>query len=237
MKIARNIFFIFVTFWVLYLFFWPVSGNPETWKPEKAPQLEGIYAVNNYLSEVEKLGKGAGLGPEDVDLDSQGRIYGSFADGRILRFANDGSDRELFVNTKGRPLGMEFDLDGNLIIADAKQGLLSVSSDGKLTVLATEAEGNKFGFTDDLDVAKDGKIYFSDASDRYDIEDYIIDVIEHNPNGRLLVYDPETQNTKILLKDLYFANGVAVSSDRSFLLVVETSYYRVRKYWFFLYID
>ena len=61
--------------------------------------------------------------------------------------------------------------------------------------------------------------------------DYIMDIIEHNPNGRLLVYDPETQNTKILLKDLYFANGVAVSSDRSFLLVVETSYYRVRKYW------
>src|SRR5262249_32200086 len=34
-----------------------------------------------------------------------------------------------------------------------------------------------------------------------------------------------------LLGDLYFANGVAVSPDQSFVLVVDTGAYRVKRYW------
>ena len=34
-----------------------------------------------------------------------------------------------------------------------------------------------------------------------------------------------------MMRDLYFANGIAVSPDNTFLLVVETSAYRVRKVW------
>jgi hypothetical protein len=33
------------------------------------------------------------------------------------------------VNTDGRPLGIDFDLDGNLIVADAFRGLLSISNE------------------------------------------------------------------------------------------------------------
>ncbi len=231
MKIARNILLVTIALGFIYLLFWPIPVTPETWYPKESPKLEGVYESNNYLSAAEKLARGVGIGPEDVDVDSQGRIYGSFADGRIMRFAKDGTQSEEFVNTGGRPLGMEFDSEGNLIIADAKKGLLSVSSQGKLTVLATEAEGVAFGFTDDLDVAADGKIYFSDASDKFPIEDYAIDLIEHGPNGRLLVYDPKSQKTTVLLRDLYFANGIAVSPDQSFVLVVETSSYQVKKYW------
>lgn len=232
MKVVRKFFLIIITgLFFLYLFFWPVAVTPEVWHPEKKPELTGKYAVNNRLKAVTEIGKGAGIGAEDVDLDSQGRIYGSFADGRILRFDPDGSNEIEFANTKGRPLGMEFDPKGNLIIADAKKGLLSLSPQGELTVLSTQTEGNRFGFTDDVDVANDGKIYFSDASDRYNIENYLIDLIEHTPNGKLLVYNPDDNTTKVLLSNLYFANGVAVSPDLSFVLVVETSSYRVKKYW------
>ena len=231
MKIARNILLALFTLACLYLFFWPVPVNPEAWQAPEVPQLEDIYAPNTYLSAIEQLGKGEGMGAEDVDVDSLGRIYGSFVDGRILRFAPDGTESEKLVNTAGRPLGMEFDSQGNLIVADADKGLLSVSPQGKLTILATEAEGLPFRLTDDLDVGVDDKIYFSDASDKFPLEDYIFDLMEHRPNGRLLVYDPKTKETTVLLDDLYFANGVAVSPDLSFVLVVETSSYRVKKYW------
>ena len=36
--------------------------------------------------------------------------------------------------------------------------------DGEITVLSTEYEGVPFLLTDDLDIASDGMIYFSDAS-------------------------------------------------------------------------
>ncbi len=216
---------------VIYLLFWPVPIDPTAWTPPKAPAFEGIYESNAHLASVERLGAGAGIGPEDVAVDSQGRIYGGMEDGRILRFRTDGSNAEVFADTKGRPLGLHFDRAGNLVVADAAKGLLSVGPDGSITVLSTEQGGVPFGITDDVEIGKDGTIYFSDASSKFSLGDYIADLMEHRPNGRLLAYDPRTQVTRLLLDKLYFANGVAVSPDQSFVLVAETGKYRVRRYW------
>ena len=126
---------------------------------------------------------------------------------------------------------MDFDGDGNLIVADAYKGLLSVSPQGEVTVLAAEHAGVPFRLTDDVDVAADGTIYFSDASSKFSVADSRLDFLEHWPNGRLLSYDPATGETTLLLDKLYFANGVAVSPDGSFVLVVETAKYRIQRYW------
>jgi sugar lactone lactonase YvrE len=109
--------------------------------------------------------------------------------------------------------------------------LLSVNPDGDLSVLAREAKGTLFRLTDGVDVAPDGRIYFTDASSRFNQPDYILDLMEMRPHGRLLRYDPATGKTEMLLRDLYFANGVAVSPDGEYLLMNETWKYRILKYW------
>ena len=128
---------------------------------------------------------------------------------------------------------MAFDFDNNLIVADAIQGLISINKEGVATTLTIKSDSDNIllGFTDDLDIATDGKIYFSDASDKFGYGEDRIGLMEHTPNGRLLVYDPETKTTTTLLDNLYFANGVAVSPDDSFVLFNETFMYRVQKYW------
>lgn len=216
---------------LLYLFFWPVEIAPVVWEPPVDKGLIDDYSPNSDLSDAEIMGIGDGIGPEDIDVDSEGRIYAPYESGRILRYDPNGENPELFVNTGGRPLGMEFDADGNLIVCDAFKGLLSVSSEGELTTLATEANGVPFGFTDDVDIALDGIIYFSDASYRWAIKDYRSDIIEHIPYGRLIAYNPKTKESTVILNDLYFANGVAVSPDQSFVLINETSEYRIQKVW------
>jgi len=50
-------------------------------------------------------------------------------------------------------------------------------------------------------------------------------------SGGLLAYDPRRRTTRVLLDGLCFANGVALAPDESFVLVVETSCYRVRRLW------
>ncbi len=100
-----------------------------------------------------------------------------------------------------------------------------------METLATEADGVPFAFTDDLDIASDGRIYFSDASSKFHQPDYILDLLEARPHGRLLRYDPSTGKTEVLLKDLYFANGVALSANEDFVLVNETYRYRITRYW------
>ena len=139
----------------------------------------------------------------------------------------------IFSNTKGRPLGMAFDTEGNLIIADAIQGLISIDMNGTINTLSriSNSDNIPLNFVDDLDIASDGKVYFSDASSKYGYGSDRLELFEHTPNGRLLVFDPITQKTTTLLSGLYFANGVALSSDESFVLVNETLMYRIQKYW------
>jgi sugar lactone lactonase YvrE len=222
---------VLVAIVLLYLLLWPVPISPQAWTPPPAPPLSGEYQQNSLLSGTERLSLGSGYAPEDVALDSENRIYAGFDDGRIIRLQADGKRPEVFSNTHGRPLGLVFDPSGNLIVADAIKGLLSIGRDGSLTVLTTEAEGVPFACPNDLDVAADGTIYFTDASYKFPLTNYKADLLEHRGNGRLLVYDPRTKTTRTLMRDLCFANGVAVSPDQSFLLVVETSSYRVHRVW------
>lgn len=70
----------------------------------------------------------------------------------------------------GRPLGLRFDKEsGNLYIADAYYGLLMVGPEGGVaTPLATHVEGKPILFANDLDIHRNGSIFFTDTSKRYD---------------------------------------------------------------------
>jgi hypothetical protein len=137
----------------------------------------------------------------------------------------------LFADTKGRPLGLKFDSSQNLIVADSVKGLLSIDPKAQINVLTTVADGIPFRITNDLDIATDGTIYFTDASSRFPLTNYKADILEHQSTGRLLAFDPKTKTTRLVLGGLSFANGVAISPDQSFVLVNETSKYRVHKVW------
>ena len=233
MRVRQIILFacLLVALALIYLLFWPVPITPASWTPSPAPPLNGIYQQNSRLAGVERLSLGPGFAPEDVALDSEKRIYAGMDDGRIMRLQADGTRPELFADTHGRPLGLAFDPTGNLIVADANKGLLLIGRDGSINVLTTQAEGVAFRCTNDLDVAADGTIYFTDASSKFPISSYKADLLEHQPNGRLLAYDPKTKTTRVVLGRLHFANGVAVSPYQSFVLVVETGTYKVDRVW------
>ena len=168
-------------------------------------------------------------GPEAIAFSEEGLMYTGNEDGRIIVLSRDGSNPYDFVNTGGRPLGLKFNHQGDLIVSDAYSGLLSINMDGEITVLSTEYEGVPFRLTDDLDIASDGMIYFSDASSVYNLENSGDDW--NQANGRLLSYNPITEQTSLLLDSLYFANGVALNHDESFVLVNETWRGHVRRYW------
>jgi sugar lactone lactonase YvrE len=229
-RVAAIILLIIVAC-LIYLLFAPVPISPAAWTPPVAPALSGQYEQNTRLSPVQRLSLGDGHKPEDVALDAQGRIYAGFEDGRIIQLQPDGTQSRVFANTQGRPLGLAFDRAGNLIVTDAIKGLLSVNPGGEIKVLATEADGVKFGCLNDLDVAADGTIYFTEASYKYLMAQFSSDILEHQPNGRLMAFDPQTQKPRTLLRGIYFANGVAVSPDQSFVLVAETGKYRVQRVW------
>lgn len=240
---------ILVATLVLYLCFWPVPVAPVAWQAPKDAGYTGDFAPNSRLADLEHislLDAGSAeevAGPEDIAIDSQGRVYTGTNGGKIVRFPAgfDGVQSgkpEVWADTKGRPLGIDFDARGNLIVADAYLGLLSLDANGAVTVLTNEAGGVPILFADDLDIARDGRIYFSDASTKFGAETFggvgsssLLDILEHGGHGRLIVYDPQTKTTEVLAKDMNFANGVALAADDSFVLINETGSYRVLRYW------
>ena len=214
-----------------YLFFAPVPIAPAAWTPPVAPALTGQYEQNSRLEPVYRMSFGDDHKPEDVAIDAEGRIYAGFEEGRIVQLQPYGNSLQVFADTHGRPLGMVFDREGNLLVADALKGLLSINKAGEVKLLADQADGVKFGCLNDLDVAADGTIYFTEASNKFPMSQHINDLLEHQPNGRLLAFDPKTGQTRTVLKGIHFANGVAVSPDQSFVLVAETGKYRVVRVW------
>jgi len=215
----------------LYLLFWPGGMEAQGWNAPEAPALQGKYEPNHRLKPVQRIARNAGTGPESVAVDTRSRIYAGYADGKIWRFNANGQRGKVFADTGGRPLGMAFTPNGMLIVADAYEGLLAISAGGKISTLATGAGGTPFGFTDDVAVAPDGTIYFTDASSKYGQPHYLKAIFEHGGYGRLLRYEPYSGRVRVLLKHLQFANGVTVSGDGRFLLITETGSYRVLRYW------
>ena len=125
---------------------------------------------------------------------------------------------------------MDFDRDGNLIVADGWKGLISIDPSGKIKVLCTEAGDRPFKLVDDVDVDSQNVAWFSDASHKHGHKGHSMnEVLESRPNGRLVKYDINTGECSVILGDLFFANGVAVSPDETYVLVNESMRYRVQK--------
>lgn len=204
--------------------------NPVAYNAPQKPEMTGIWASNNLLQKAEILAKGKVNGAEEIAVDEKGHLYFGTPDGKISRLLPSGII-ETFTVTGGRPLGMKFDKKGNLIVADAYKGLLSVNHQGVIKLLATSAEDVPFKCTDALDIAGDGTVYFTDASDKFLLKDYLMDMLEARPHGRLMRYDPVSGKVTVLISGLHFANGVALSRNEDFLLVNETYTYCVHRYW------
>nr|WP_178131977.1 SMP-30/gluconolactonase/LRE family protein [Pseudomonas sp. C2B4] len=215
-----------------FLLLMPTRVQPVAWTPPPAPSLtSGIYAGNQRLKSVERIGAADIDGPEALLLEEDALITG-LHDGRVIRTSLDGKVTKVLADTGGRPLGLARHPNGLLVIADAVKGLLSLDAQGRLVAMTTTAGGVPFGFTDDVVIDKSGHYaYFSDASSRFGYGKDGDAIIEHGGDGRLLRYDFQTGKTAVLLDKLEFANGVALGPDDAFVLVNETGAYRISRYW------
>ena len=220
----------------LYLMIWPVTVTPVAWN---APVDNGFvvpFESNDSLRSARVYEIGPHEGPEDLTAGSDGHLYSTTASGAILRYGV--SSVAVFAKTGGRPLGIEADSDGSLVVANAYLGLQRIDLDGNVETILDEVNGQALMYADDLAIASDGKIYFSEASTKFGAEfnggSYaasLLDINEHGGHGMVIEFDPSNGESRILIDELNFANGVAISEDETFLLVAETGSYRILKHW------
>ena len=188
---------------------------------EIAPKLVG----------AELIASGEIDGPEDVILDANDDLYCGTRDGRLVRIAApDYTHVETFAQIGGRPLGLALDREGRIVVCVAGMGLVRVNREREVELLTDQTRRSLFTIqddttirmADDVDIAPDGVIYFSDATKRYDIENWGLDLLEGRPNGRLLSYDPKTRRTRTVCDNLIFPNGVCLTHDGKRIVVAST---------------
>ena len=195
-----------------------------------------VWALNEELARAEPIGLGLIDGGEDCILDADGNLYCGDRRGWVWRFEGpDHTHGEIFARTGGLPLGHAWDHEGNLIVATSSVGLSRIDPDGNVEAFANRTRRNWLSlyddtavrFADDLDVAPDGSIYFSDFSTRTTASAWHLEVIEFRPNGRLMRWDPTTDTVETIVSNYVFPNGVCVSHDGMSILVASTGLFRV----------
>lgn len=199
------------------------------------------YAINNRLGPVELIGLGRIDGPEDVILDEDDNIYTGNRTGDIVRFfAPDYSRQEVYAHVGGRPLGLAFDKDGSLLVCIGGMGLYRVTTEREIVKLTDETnrswlsiiDDSRLRLADDLDVAPDGRIFFSEATVRYEMHEWPVDGLESRGNGRIVCYDPNRGTTRTILRGLKFPNGICMTHDGESFLFAETWGCTISRYWF-----
>uniref|UniRef100_A0A0P4WRE4 Strictosidine synthase conserved region domain-containing protein n=1 Tax=Scylla olivacea TaxID=85551 RepID=A0A0P4WRE4_SCYOL len=223
-----------------------VTYNAYERSPPPLP-LEGGLARNTKLNNAERILDGRITGPESIASRADDEIFVSLHGGKILRLwgprfdhfkivtsIGPGCDGPWQEKVCGRPLGLRFGLDGKLLVADAYLGLFSVDVDTgdkeSLFNITEEIDGAAPMLPDDLDVDKDGNIYWSDASSVSHLCDSMTEMMS-DPSGRIIRFDPKTGTNTVLVRNVHFANGVQLSPDQDFLIFSETFKFRVLRYW------
>lgn len=206
-----------------------------------APDSGSPYAINDALSSAEPIGLGEVDGPEDVILDREGHLYCGSRDGDIIRFFGpDHREREVFAHVGGQTLGLAFDRQGNLLTCVGGMGLYKVTPQREVIKLSDEtnrsllslADDSRMRLADDLDIAPDGRVFFSEATIRYEMHDWIVDALEGRGNGRIICYDPRDGSSRTVLSNLQFPNGICMVPDGESFLFAETWGCRISRHWF-----
>ena len=208
---------------------------------ETQPGSGSPYEINDRLAGVAAIGLGELDGPEDMIFDRAGNLYCGGRQGDIIRFHGPDHERwEVFAHIGGFPMGLAMDRDGNLLTCVAGMGVYKVTPDREVVKLTDETnrswlsviDDSRLKLADDLDIAPDGKVYFSEATIRYEMSDWMVDSLEGRGNGRLICHDPKTGTTRTVLSGLLFPNGICMARDGQSLLFAETWGCRITRYYF-----
>lgn len=219
-----------------YLAFWPVPVEPEVYEPLKGPTYTGEFEANDAMAMLDMvlLPEGA-EGPEDLARLPNGQIFTTDLTGGLYRI--DGASPEKIEDLGGRPLGLKAGRDGALYIADSYRGILRWNGPGQLETLVSEINGSKLIYANQLDVARDGTIYFSNSSDRFDPETMggtkptsVLTIWEQSNSGYVARRLPDGR-VETIATGFVYTNGVALSQDEDFLLIAETGRARVHRLW------
>lgn len=152
---------------------------------------------------------------EGPAADKDGNVY--FTDipnERIHKWSTDGK-LTTFRKNSGRANGLFFDKKGNLLACEGgNRRVTSIAPDGTVTVLTAKYKGKKYNSPNDLWIAPNGGVYFTDP--RYG------SMAGLEQDGFHVYYiSPDRKTVTRILDDLKKPNGIIGTADGKLLYVTD----------------
>ena len=177
------------------------------------PAAQGTDLVTPGAT-LERLATGFGF-VEGPAADSEGGLYFSdIPSDRIHHWTPETGVTTVREQT-GRANGLRFDAEGNLLVCEMDgRRITSIDQHGAVSILADELDGHQFNSPNDLWVAPNGGIYFSDPW--------------YGPDGDLEmggehVYyiSPDRQEVRQVTDDLVRPTGIIGTADGTHLYIAD----------------
>ena len=214
--------------WIPALLLLPVFSLSAAPAPTLQNNFERLDPAFDQLvakdAQVEKLAEGYSWSEGPLWFHGA-LLFSDVPENVIHRWTPGGGTPQVFLKPSGMLTpregvreqgsnGLAQDAQGRLLICQhGERRIARLEPDGKQTPLAERYEGKRFNSPNDLVVAKNGDIYFTDPP--YGIKDPGLRELPHNGVYRLT---PDGQ-VQLLTDALTFPNGIALAPDEKTLYV------------------
>jgi gluconolactonase len=166
---------------------------------------------------------------EGPATDAEGNIF--FTDqpnNRIHKWSVEDEQVTIFLEEAGRANGLYFDAEGNLYAAADKHGeIWRIAKNGEITVLLDKFRGERFNGPNDLWIAPDGGIFFTDPFYQRDYWKHTKQPIKEQ---RVYYLTPNRKGLFIAAEGLVKPNGIIGTPDGKTVYVADIEDNKTWKY-------
>ena len=193
------------------------KGGKPTFGPPDFPAFAGTMAV-------ERVATGFRWAEGPVYF-AAGRyvLFSDIPNNRIMRFCEDDGHLSVYRQPSMNSNGNTIDREGRLITCEhAGRRVTRTELDGSITIIADSYNGKKLNAPNDVAVASNGTIWFTDPG--YGIKgDYegLMEPFEQEKKNVFRV-DPKSGGVKVVVDDFVMPNGITFSPDEKKLYVIDT---------------
>lgn len=152
-------------------------------------------------------------------------LFSDIPNNRIMRLSEDDGHVSVFRQPSMNSNGNTIDREGRLITCEhGGRRVTRTELDGSITVIADKYNGKKLNAPNDVVVASDGSIWFTDPI--YGIGGYYegVKAEPEQPKHNVYRVDPKSGDIKVVADDFVEPNGIAFSPDEKKLYVIDTGF-------------
>ena len=171
-------------------------------------------------AELELVWSGAAWAEGPVWLPARRALrFSDIPNNRILDYFPDSQEIAVHNPAAGYVNGRTLDLQGRVVQCSNQERRIERDHDGSVSVVVDRFEGRRFNSPNDVVVASDGSIWFTDPPYGLGRGN---DGVKEYEGCFVFRYDEGTGELRAVITDMVYPNGLAFSPDESLLYVADT---------------